>query len=144
MQMISDSRNSLTEDDHSAFVWTPSVCESFSSQTARNATSECWETCDWSGNENDVDKADDWRNCSDWSLDDADSADKSFSVLTPKATSTPTKSRISKFQLADSVVQSAELSSLSQFAEVHELLFQSQNLIPAVLLLMGMDGSCLR
>ena len=54
-------------------IWTPSVCESFSSATG-NVTPDLWETCDWSGNEEETNLTvgNIWDVC-DWSSTDVQS-----------------------------------------------------------------------
>lgn len=108
--------------ERSTFAWTPSACESFSSQTTtRNVTPDCWETCDWSGNEEESDKGEDWGSCSEWSVHSEspkELAEDSSCYLSPQAASTPTMDRNVQFQFADSVplqqsLSSSELSSLS-------------------------------
>ena len=91
------------DDQQSAFTWTPSVCESFSSQSIRNVTPDCWETCDWSGNEEKSNNGDDWEGCSDWSLpaeEESSFNNLDFSFSPPVAESTPRKNRVPKFQFA--------------------------------------------
>ena len=61
-------------------------------------TPDCWETCDWSGNE---EWGDDWSSCSEWSLTDKESG-LDFNFSPPAAESTPRKNRIiPNFQLAN-------------------------------------------
>ena len=74
-------------------------------------TPDCWETCDWSGNEQ---SGDDWGSCSDWTLAEEEPPNNTpdFSFSPPFAESTPRKNRIAKFQMA-SPLKSSSASFLS-------------------------------
>ena len=86
------------------------MCDSFSSLSARNITPDCWETCNWSGNDEEGDNGDSWGSCSDWSLDSEGSYSKLqktnvIEFSPPVAESTPKKSATTAFQLADQLQQ---------------------------------------
>lgn len=93
--------------------WTPSVCDSSFTSSTGNLTPECWETCDWSGNEDELSHSqevrpiDDWDICG-WSSSDAGSypgspegnSGGSFCVF--QAASTPRRFQLGEAQPLDS------------------------------------------